>query len=452
LDHQELMDGEGLVRALMAGRDTAYKGVVRPVEGTILTVAKDIAHAAEEILADTDDPFEILVRVLPFADASVQHTPELLPVLKEAGVVDSGGKGLFFLVEGMVRFIRGLPLDTAISVVQPLEHMKPDVLEAIEPGQDFEVVIDFRPWSPLNIERFYDDLVKIGTSIQMGEGDGMYRLHIHVPTDHRYVPIDHIMTLGTVTKVAMENLLAQMEETAQQKTESERIDLIPIEPGQIAVVAVSPGLGISRVFASLGAAAIVEGGQTMNPSTQEILQSFENLPTEKVLILPNNKNIILAAQAAAQTAAQTNHKKVAIVPSRTIPQGLAAMLRLIPHGDFDAVLAEMTEALEEVETGEITTATRSVEIDGVAVEQGQIIGLYNGKLVLAAGTLEDACMGLLAKANAADREIITLFYGADITRSEVTSIVDVIRAAYPSQEIEIQEGGQPHYQFILSIE
>jgi DAK2 domain fusion protein YloV len=422
------------------------------VEGTILTVAKDIARAAEQILTDTDDPFEILVRLLPYADESVQHTPELLPVLKEAGVVDSGGKGLFYLVEGMVRFIRGLPLDTAISVVQPLEAMKPDVLESIEPGQDFEVVVDFRPWSPLNIERFYDDLEKIGTSIQMGEGEGVYRLHIHVPTDRRYVPIDHIMTIGTVTKVSLENLLAQMENTAHKKSEDDKIDLIPIEPGQIAVVAVSPGPGIARVFASLGAAAIVEGGQTMNPSTQEILHSFENLPTEKVLILPNNKNIILAAQAAAQAATQTTDKKVAIIPSQTIPQGLAAMLRLVPHGEFEAVVVNMTEALGDVETGEITTATRSVEIDGVAVERGQIIGLHNGKLVLAAGTLEDACLGLLGKACAAERELITLFYGANITRSEVDHIAKVIREVYPAQEVEIQDGGQPHYQFIISVE
>jgi len=451
LDHQEVLDGEGLVRALAAGRDTAYKGVVRPVEGTILTVAKDVARAAEDILTETDDPFEILVRVLPYADESVQRTPELLPVLKQAGVVDSGGKGLFYVLEGMARCIRGLPLDTAIAVVQPLEAMKPDIMGAIEPGQDYEVVVDFRPWSPLNIERLYEDLEKIGTSIQLGEGDGIYRLHIHVPTDRRYVPIDYTMTIGTVTKVALENLLAQIGAPDQQKL-SDKFELVPFEPGQIAAVVVAPGPGIARVFASLGAAAIVAGGQTMNPSTQEILHAFDNLPTDKVLILPNNKNIILAAQAAAQAAAQTTNKKVAIVPSRTIPQGLEAMLRLIPQGDFEAVVADMTEALAEVITGEITTATRSVEIDGVAVEEGQIIGLLNGKLVLAAGTLEDACLGLLGKSCAAEHELITLFFGADLSQPEVDRIVDIIREAYPKQEIEVQDGGQPHYQFIISVE
>jgi DAK2 domain fusion protein YloV len=452
LDNQEYMDGTSLTRALVAARDTAYKGVVRPVEGTILTVAKDIARAADGILAETDDPFEIFVRLLPYADASVQYTPELLPVLKEAGVVDSGGKGLFFILEGMARFIRGLPLETPIAVVQPLEAMKADVMDAIQPGQDYEVVVDFRPWSPLNIERFYDDLEKIGTSIQLGEGDGIYRLHIHVPTDRRYTPIDFTMSIGTVTKVAMENLLVQMEKPLQQNSPADRIDLIPVEPGQIAVVTVSPGPGIGRVFASLGAAAIVEGGQTMNPSTQEILHAFENLPTRKVIILPNNKNIILAAQAAAQAAAQSTDKLVAVVPSRTVPEGLAAMLRLVPHGDLDAVVADMTEALRDVETGEITTATRSVEIDGVTVEEGQIIGLLNGRLVLASGTLEDACLGLLEKSSAANRELITLFYGANLPIPEIEHITEVIRAAYPNQEIEIQDGGQPHYQFIISVE
>jgi DAK2 domain fusion protein YloV len=452
LDHQERMDGESLVVALASGRDTAYKGVVRPVEGTILTVAKDIARAAEEVRKETVDPFEMLVRLLPFADQSVQQTPELLPVLKEAGVVDSGGKGLFYILEGMVRLIRGLPLDTAIGVIQPLAAMKADIMDAVEPGQDFEVVIDFQPWSPLNIERFYNDLEKMGTSIQLGEGDGIYRLHIHVPTERRYTPIDYTMTMGTVTKVAIENLLAQMDGAGPKDPTDEKIALTPIEPGQIAVVTVTPGPGIARVFASLGVAAIVEGGQTMNPSTQEILDAFEHLPTEKVLILPNNKNIILAAQAAAQTALLSSTKKVAVIPSRTIPQGLSAMLRLVPHGDFDEVAAEMNAALADVETGEITTATRSVEIDGVAVEEGQIIGLLNGKLVLAAGTLEDACLGLLAKSNAADHELITLFSGENLSQPEVDRIAGIIREAYPAQEIEIQDGGQPHYQFIIAVE
>jgi len=294
---------------------------------------------------------------------------------------------------------------------------------------------------------FYGNLEQMGTSIQVGEGDGMYRLHIHVPTENLYTPIEYTRSLGTVTKIAVENLIAQMEAN-QDRCDESRPMLAPIEPGQNAVIAVVPGAGIARVFASLGAAGIVEGGQTMNPSTQEIIHAFENLPTDRIIILPNNKNIILTAQAAAELTV----KKVAVIPSRSIPQGLAAMMRLVPDGDFDDVVAEMTKALDEVETGEITIATRSVEIDGVQVDEGQIIALHNGKLVLAASNLEEACLGLLDKAHADHFELITLFYGANVSKSEVFRIADRIRARYPQQEVEIQEGCQPHYQFIIAIE
>lgn len=448
LDSLPTLDGPTLVQAFAAARDTAYKGVVRPVEGTILTVAKDVAAAAEKALAETSDPAAILEQVVAAADQSVQRTPELLPVLKDAGVVDSGGKGLFFILEGMVRYINGQPLDVALATVRPLSEMNLDnALESIEPGQDFEVVVDFRPIEPLDFVSFYEDLEQMGTSIQIGEGEGIYRMHIHVPAEKRYEPIDYAMSLGLITKVSMENLVAQMENLAPPSSDG-KFNLAPVEPGQIAVVAVSPGQGISRVFASLGVAGIIEGGQSMNPSTQEIIHAFENLPTEKIIILPNNKNIILAAK----TASGLTVKKVAVIPSRSVPQGLAAMMRLIPDGVFDNVVAEMTTALDEVETGEITTATRSVEIDGVEVEEGQIIALLNGKLVLATSTLEEGCLGLLEKAHADHFELITIFYGNNISKKEAIRIADMIRLAYPEQEVEVQDGGQPHYQFILSIE
>jgi DAK2 domain fusion protein YloV len=448
LDRQELLDGPTLAKAFDEAQKTAYNGVVRPVEGTILTVAKDIASAAKSCLEDTQDPYEILARVTEAADASVQHTPELLPVLKEAGVVDSGGMGLFFIFEGMHRYALGLPLDVATKTVQPLSAMKIDQSwDIIEPGQDFEVVVDFRPTNPLDLESFYYELEKIGTSIQVGEGDGIYRMHIHVPTESRYEPIDYTMTLGTITKVHIENLLAQMEELEQQAGKG-KLNLAPVEPGQIAVVTVAPGPGIARVFASLGAAEIIEGGQTMNPSTKEIVSAFENFPTDKVIILPNNKNIFMAAEAARDVTV----KQVAVIPCRTIPQGLSAMLRFVPSGDFDHVVEEMTAAVNDVETGEITTATRSVEIDGVQVKTGEIIVLHNGKLVLATDTLENACLGLMEIAHAKYFELVTLFYGADTPQAEVIRITDAIRSAYPELEVEVQDGGQPHYQFIVSIE
>ena len=448
VDNLELLDGPTMARAFAEARDTAYKGVVRPVEGTILTVAKDSATAARDTLQETEDPIRILERVVAAADKSVEHTPELLAELKKAGVVDAGGKGLFFLMEGMLRYINGLQIDSPVTSVQPLSAMNlEDTLETIEPGQDYEVVVDFQPQAPLNLEKFYDDLQKMGTSIQVGEGDGIYRMHIHVPTEKLHEPVDYTMSLGTITKVSMENLIKQME-AIERKARGGRLNLARIEPGQIAVVAVSPGPGIARVFASLGVAAIVEGGQTMNPSTQDILSAFENLPTDQVIILPNNKNIILAANSAAELTV----KNVAVIPSRTIPEGLAAMLRLVPEGDFDAVIAEMTEALDEVQTGEITTAIRDADIDGVHVREGEIIALFNRKLVHSTNNLEAACLGLLEKANAADYELVTLFYGSDVTKQDANQIADTIRIAYPNLDVELQDGGQPHYQFIISIE
>lgn len=446
LDSLETMNGQVFARALAEARNTAYKGVVRPVEGTILTVAKDVAAAAEAMDLENMDMVTILEGLVAAADESVKRTPELLPVLKQAGVVDSGGKGFFFILEGMLRYLKGQSLDVSLTAVQPLSTMQMEEIEDIEPGQDYEVVIDFRPSAPLNLETFYKDLTEMGTSIQLGEGEGMYRLHIHVPTNNRYLPIDYAMQIGTITKVSIENLLAQMEEIEREK--AHRYNLAAVDPGQIAVVAVSPGPGISRIFASLGVAAIVEGGQTMNPSTEEILRAVENLPTDKVVILPNNKNIILAAQQAKDVTV----KNVSVIPCTSVPQGLSAMLWLDPDGNLERVEKEMNEALKEVETGEITVATRSVELNGVNVQEGQAIGLLNGKLVSSAATVEEATIELLEKAGTDDRERITLFYGANISRQEVNRIVDRIRAVYPSHEIELHEGGQPHYQFILSIE
>ena len=447
LDSMETLDGPSLVQAFSQGRDTAYKGVVRPVEGTILTVAKDIATAAEKALETTSDPFKILEMIIPAAEQSVQSTPDLLPVLKEAGVVDAGGKGLLHILEGMVRYINGQPLEAAPVYIQPLAEMREETLASIEPGQDFEWVIDFHPHDNLDLDRFYHDVEKIGTSIQIGEGDNFYRLHIHVPTEKFHEPLNFTRSIGTVTKASMENLVAQMEETGQ-KPGKQKLALASIESGQIALVAVSPGPGISEIFSSLKATAIVEGGQTMNPSTQEIIHSFENLPTDRIIILPNNKNIILAAQASAQLTA----KKIGIVPTRSIPQGLAAILRYYPDGDLDELVQEMTEALDDVITGEITTATRSVEIDGVRVVEGQIIGLLDGRLIRASSNIEKVCLDLLKEAGAEKREIITLFRGANLPWQEFNRIVDVIRSQYPNQTVEPQEGGQPHYQFIISIE
>ncbi|OPZ97069.1 MAG: DAK2 domain protein [Bacteroidetes bacterium ADurb.Bin416] len=447
LDSLDTADIQTLVSALAESQATAYKGVVRPVEGTILTVIKDIAIAAQSSAQKADNLPDFLEILVAAADISVRHTPELLPILKQAGVVDSGGKGLFILLEGMLRHVQGLGLDTAVAAVQPLSAMNLEqTMEAVEPGQEVEVVIDFRPKLMLDLDNFYNELSKIGTSIQIGEGDGMYRMHIHVSRERQEEPLAYVKTLGTWTKVAMENLEAQME-SIEGGDADDAIALQPVEPGQIAVIAVSPGKGISRIFASLGVNGIVEGGQTMNPSTEEILASFEHLPTDKVIILPNNKNIVLAAQ----TASTVTSKQVSVIPSVSIPQGLSALLHLNPEGEFDRLVADMKSAVGDVETGEITIATRSVELNGIQVQQGSVIALLNGKIVYSSSDIKDALLHLLEEAQTADHERITLFYGADMTIDQVNALVEDVEAIYPSHEIEIHEGGQPYYHFIISI-
>ena len=446
LDSYETMDTALLMRALQEARNTAYKGVVRPVEGTILTVMKDLTAAAEESMKSEPTLSEMLVAIVQGADESLKHTPELLPILKQAGVVDSGGTGLLYIFEGMLRLLQNQPLDISATLVKPLAEIDmTNTMEKIEAGQDYEVVIDFEPATDFQLTDYYEGLEKIGTSIQMGEGDGMYRMHIHTPIDKRYEPIAFTEKVGSVKKIMMENLQEQMD---HRKTELDEIKLNPVNPGEIAVVAVSPGKGLSRIFASLGVAAIVEGGQTMNPSVKELVAAFENLPTDKVIILPNNKNILLAAQNAAKVSV----KQIAIIPTKNVPQGIAAMLRLVPDGTLEENETSMKEAINEVHTGEITTATRSVEIEGVQVKKGEVIALFDGKLVCAADTIDNAVTELMEKGKASDFERLTLFYGEGMTAGMVNQLADQIRERYPDLEIEIHEGGQLHYQLIISFE
>ena len=448
LDDQPFMDAQLFIRALNESRSTAYKGVVRPVEGTILTVAKDIAQAAEDASLISSNLVEILEIIVKEADKSVQNTPELLPILKQAGVVDSGGKGLFFFFEGMLRFIKNLSLDLDgasqdTQLLTPIDKMI-NINKIIEPGQDFEVVVDFSPSRSLNLKQFYTELSEIGTSIQLGEGEEMDRLHIHVSTENQYLPLEYVKKHGTIKKVYFENLKEQMDKQKRDSLNSKP----SIKEGQIAVVAVSPGKGIAEIFESLGVAAVVEGGQTMNPSTEEILDSFKDLPTENIIILPNNKNIILAAESAKSET----QKKVVVIPSKSVPQGLSACLRLDPDGNFEEICKNMMDALGEVETGEITTATRSITINNVKVNKGEVIALQNGKLVNSTKSLKDSCINLLKLIGTDHKEHITVFYGKNVLKPELDEIIESINTSFPNQEIEIHDGGQPFYQFILSIE
>ncbi|MCD6356244.1 MAG: DAK2 domain-containing protein [Anaerolineaceae bacterium] len=448
LDNIEVMDADLMNQAFAESRNTAYKGVVRPVEGTILTVSKDIASASEDLTENNKNLIDILEGVITAAEQSVKNTPNLLPILKQAGVVDSGGKGLLIILEGMYRYATNQPVD--IGEVAPENEIlsldqisNNEIHDSIEPGQDFEVVVDFKPKNNFDLKKFYDRLADIGTSIQVGEGDDIYRMHIHVETDRKYEPIEMVGNFGVVKKVYIENLLEQMGQTEKKKNFSNEV-----KADQIAVITISPGDGISEIFQSLGAARVIGGGQTMNPSTNDIYEAFKDLPTDKIIILPNNKNIIMAAEEAKKLT----NKNVVVIPSISIPQGMVSCLRLDPNGDFDDIVEGMREALTEVETGEITTATRSIKINEVNVKKGEVISLLNGKLVYSSQSIFKSCSKLLEIAKAEDREHITIFYGDNVERKIVDKFVQQIESEYPNHEIEVHFGGQPHYQFILSVE
>ncbi|MFQ5944037.1 MAG: DAK2 domain-containing protein [Anaerolineales bacterium] len=439
------MEAPAFVAGLAAARDTAYRGVGQPVEGTILTVSKEVAAAAEEALQNgAVSNLDILDRVVEAADAAVENTPNLLDVLAKAGVVDAGGKGLFFILEGMLRSATGLDLDTPSIIIDVDPHLMELVGDDIEEGQDWEVVVDFRPSGDFELSAFTAGLAEMGTSLQIAEGDELVRMHIHVPDKSEYDPIDYTKQMGTVTNVAIENLMDQI----AQIEGSTEIELAEVSEGQVAVVAVASGTGIAKVLADMGAGAIIEGGQTMNPSAEEILSAVEGLPTEEIVVLPNNKNVIMAAQQAAKLS----EKNVQVVPTRSMPQGIAAMFCLDPNGDLQETADSMNAALGEVKTAELTRATRTTTINGIPCMEGQIIAILDDDLVAATDELLEAALIALEDAGASAYELITLYWGGDLSEQEAQEISKMIAERYSKQEVELVFGGQPHYDLIFSIE
>jgi DAK2 domain fusion protein YloV len=449
LANADVFDMPTFVAAMREASDTAYRGVVKPVEGTILTVIKDTAAAAERVgqSGEGNDLRHMLDEITEAAYVSVARTPDLMPLLKKAGVVDSGGKGFAIILEGMQRFLRGQRLDqSAGPVVVPLNLAAVGAaMDSVEPGQEWEVIVDFRPRGALDLPTLYGRLEDMGASIQVGEGDGLYRVHIHLLRVRRHEPIELAEELGTVVKVHMENLLDQLEGHESQAAPP---TLAEVQPGQIGVVAVSPGPGFSRLLGSLGVGALVSGGQTNNPSTEQFVDAINALPTDRVIVLPNNKNIILAAEQAAALSS----KQVLIVPTRTVPQGIAALLQFVPDGDLSGVHAAMERARTGVETGEVTRASRTVEIDGVRTTEGDMIGLHNGVLVVAGQDLTQVLLDLLKHMQAAERELVTLYHGADVAPAAAEAMAASLKAAFPNLDVETHSGGQAHYYYILSLE
>ncbi|HJW84977.1 MAG TPA: DAK2 domain-containing protein [Anaerolineae bacterium] len=448
LDAKATMNAAEFAAAMREGCNTAYKGVIKPVEGTILTVSRATAEAAEAAAKTTQDLMTIFDQVLTAGKEAVARTPMQLDILRQAGVVDAGGQGLAVILEGMLRFLRGEPVDVEPIAVTQAFTLGAN-LEGIEAGQDFELVFDLRPRQGLDWDAMYGDLSKFGTSIQVGGGDDELKIHIHVPTDNFYKTQEYAFTLGAITRIAVENLQEQM--AALQAGGSQlRGAYADLKADDIATIAVASGDGLARVFESLGASLIIPGGQTMNPSTEDFVKAMQSLPCERAILIPNNGNVVMAARQAVDLAGTL--RESVVVPTRTMPQGVAAMLAFNAQSDLETNARLMEAATRHIHTGEVTVATRSVQMNGVVATEGQPIGLIDDELAASGQTTEDVVWQLLDQMHVADRELVTLYYGDSVTANAASALAEAIRARFGHLELEVVDGGQPYYSYILSVE
>ena len=458
LEQEAELSAADLGRAFQQASDTAYKGVMKPVEGTILTVIREGAEEALDAAAKSDDLRFVLRRAITRCGQALERTPELLPILKQAGVVDSGGQGLIFVLEGMYKYATGelteRDWDTAEASFEAAVAALPAQAHAVPEGGVLENHYDVQfiiMGQNLNVEEVRRTIDAMGDSTVVVGDETTIKVHVHV--DNPGEPISYGVSLGEITDVVVENMQMQMDEIVSGGGTAALTPLpiatVRVGEGQIAVVAVAAGEGLGDLFRDMGAAGIVPGGQTNNPSTEEILAVVDGLPTDKIILLPNNKNIVLACEAARDLS----DKQIMVVPTRTAPQGISAMLALNADGELAEVAQAMGALAQQVTTAEITIATRSVEIDGVAVAEGNVIGLLDGKLRAAGEDVETVLAHLLAAVeDLEERELVTLFYGADVSEEDAAEVADQITTAYPELEVEVQAGGQPYYFYILGIE
>ncbi len=448
LDNKEWLTASDLAAALEEGVRTAYRGVIRPVEGTILTVAREAAEEATLAAGRTTDLSAVLERAVRRAWDALSRTPDLLPVLAEAGVVDAGGQGLCVILEGMMRALRGEvmgePAAAAATAVGPA--FAAEAVPEEEYGYDVQFLIIGQN---LDVEAIRRDIDAMGTSTLVVGDSETVKVHVHVPDPG--VPLSYAVRLGSLRDVVVEDMQAQYREFVRARESARPAPAVTVAGApvhDVGVVAVAAGDGLEKVFLSLGAAAIIPGGQTMNPSTEEILRVVESVPAPKVVILPNNGNIILAARQAQELS----RKEVAVVPTRSIPQGVAALLAFNHQADLEENATAMARAAEDVRTGEVTTATRDAKLNGVTVRQGQIIGLQDDQLVVSGETVDEVVEALLERMGVAEMEIVTLYYGAGVQQEEAEALAARLQEKYPAQSFEVVYGGQPHYFYILSAE
>ncbi len=442
-------------QAFESGVVAAYKAVMKPVEGTILTVAKDAANKAIEVAAETDDLIELMTAILEEAKASLKRTPDLLPVLKEVGVVDSGGQGLVMIYEGFLAGLKGeqLPEQTTeliqMNELVDVAHHKiaQNFMNTadIEYGYCTEFMVQFEAdklkQAPFDETAFRDELGTHGDSLVVVSDEDVAKVHIHTEYPGNAMTLGQ--RFGSLINIKVENMREQHIALVGAKEVVE-----PLEKAAYAIIAVAAGSGIHTLFKSLGATVIIEGGQTMNPSTLDITNAITQANAENIIILPNNKNIIMAAMQAAEIA----NGNVVVVQTKTIPQGISALFAFQSDVDLSNNLEVMSQASRHVKTGQVTYAVRDTKLDGIMLEKGHFIGINEGKIEVTDIDPTETAKLLLEKMIDNDAEIITVLYGADIDAQTANEFVAYIEERYAEIEVEAHFGNQPIYSYIIAVE
>ena len=446
LEDTAVLDGQRLAAALELGREQAYKAVGQPVEGTMLTVISTAARAARSTAGSGGSLIEVLESVSVASRESVALTPTMLPVLRQAGVVDAGGHGLAIILEGLRRSAAGdksppteIPPPDPVGVDEHEGIVSTDFLQAAEEeiyGYCTQIVVQ---GTDLDVDDIRERVSAMGRSVVVVGDDTVANVHVHAEDPGPVVSLG--VSLGVLGRVKIENMDAQRAEySAARRSE--------VATGSVGVLAVASGDGLKTVFESLGAASVLAGGDTMNPSVRELVDAIEQLPAESVVVLPNNKNIVPAARQAAELAS----KEVGVVPTRSIPHGAAAMLAFDPQVAASLNVERMTEATESVRYGEVTTAVRTAEIDGISVQQGDTIGLLDGRLVATGNDPGQVLVEVVSKAEPERGGIVTVYAGDPVSGEAAQATANALVEALSGVDVELISGGQPHYHYLFSVE
>ncbi|AQQ53758.1 DAK2 domain-containing protein [Planococcus lenghuensis] len=443
-----------LAEGLQHGVDTAYKAVMKPVEGTILTVAKDAAKKAVELADKEQDIIRLFEATVEEAKASLQRTPDLLPVLKEVGVVDSGGQGLVYVYEGFLAALKGEKLPErqdmkSMDDMVKTEHHKSVAgfmnTDEIEFGYCTEFMVKFEDGKKaFDEEAFRNDLSVYGDSLLVISDEEIAKVHVHAEEPGKV--LTYGQQYGSLISMKIENMRQQHTDIVGEGHQKEAVK--PAETHPYAVVTVAMGEGIAELLKSIGASTVIEGGQTMNPSTEDIVKAIQAVGAERVLILPNNKNIIMAAEQAAEVAGI----EAAVVPTKNVPQGMAALLAFNPEASVENNRDAMTDAASLVKTGQVTHAVRDTSIDGIEIKKDDFMGIAESKIVIAAPELKNVAQELLRQLIDEESEIVTILYGEDSTEKAAKELAEFIGTLNDEAEVEIHHGRQPLYPYIFSIE